>query len=94
MTFIVDRTETVRYWIEYDRQTVIDLMAQENPSARAEYDAMSDRELAEQFQDELREPGAVFDAAIEDSERHGDVSGNELRVSVQEPPEINWRDLA
>jgi hypothetical protein len=84
MTFRVRRSETIHYWIDYDREQVLDLLSlvygEVDPAIREEFDEMNDDHLAIELGQELRGGSEATDRVIEESERYADVAGSDFEV--------------
>ena len=96
MVFQIKREETIHYYVSYDRGDVIDAMAfsasngdeKAEAAVAAKLEMLTDEELLAAFNDELDEYGALRDYIIEQTERYGDVQGNDVTVNLDEKE--NW----
>lgn len=84
MTFRIRRSETIHYWIDYDREEALDLLSlvagEIDQDIRAEFDEMSDDQIAVELRQELRGGSEATDRVIEESEQYADVQGSDFEV--------------
>lgn len=91
-TFNIKRVETVNYWLDWDREEVIENMAfvlgEGDDTAEkalvAKLSELTDQELLKRLTDELDEYAEMFDYVIEVSEKYGDVQSQDLSVTLGE----------
>jgi len=88
--FSIKRVETVNYYLDYDREDVIDLMAfnlgegdeAAEAAVKERLSPLTDEELLQAFEEELEEYGDVYEYVIERSEKYGDVQSQDVTVSL------------
>jgi hypothetical protein len=70
--YLVHRVETIHYDKEYTEQELVDMGV---PRA-----VFTDGDVTADFMDAIAADDAVWDALVEDTERHGDVQGSDIRI--------------